>query len=117
MISVHQLVPTISPRDAVGNHTLALRKILRDLGFESEIFSMFRHQDLVTETHYVDQLPGDADAVIYQMSIGSPVADRWQKDRELSQHHADLVSGQMGRLAGGRSAARSRSDGKVRDCL
>ena len=89
MISVHQLVPTISPRDAVGNHTLALRKILRDLGFESEIFSMFRHQDLVTETHYVDQLPGDADAVIYQMSIGSPVADRWARHagKKIANYH------------------------------
>ena len=53
MTTVHQLVPTISPRDAVGNHTLALRKILRELGFESEIFSMFRHTDLMNDTHYV----------------------------------------------------------------
>ena len=89
MISVHQLVPTISPRDAVGNHTLALRNILRDLGFESEIFSMFRHQDLVTETHYVDQLPQDAQAVIYQMSIGSPVADRWARHpgKKIANYH------------------------------
>ena len=77
MTSVHQLVPTISPRDAVGNHTLALREVIRELGFESEIFSMFRHPDLMSETHYVDRLPGDADALIYQLSIGSPVAERW----------------------------------------
>ena len=89
MISVHQLVPTISPRDAVGNHTLALRNILRDLGFESEIFSMFRHQDLMTETHYVDRLPEDAQAVIYQMSIGSPVADRWARHpgKKIANYH------------------------------
>ena len=79
MTSVHQLVPTISPRDAVGNHTLALREVIRELGFESEIFSMFRHPDLMSETHYVDRLPGDADALIYQLSIGSPVAERWAR--------------------------------------
>ena len=89
MISVHQLVPTISPRDAVGNHTLALRKVLRDLGFESEIFSMFRHPDLMTETHFVDRLPGDADAVIYQMSIGSPIAERWARHpgKKIANYH------------------------------
>ena len=77
MTSVHQLVPTISPRDAVGNHTLTLREVIRELGFESEIFSMFRHPDLMSDTHYVDRLPRDADVVIYQFSIGSPVAERW----------------------------------------
>ena len=44
MTGVHQLVPTISPRDAVGNHTLALREVIRELGFDSEIFSMFRQR-------------------------------------------------------------------------
>ena len=83
MTSVHQLVPTISPRDAVGNHTLALREVIRELGFDSEIFSMFRHPDLMSDTHYVDQLPPDADVVIYQLSIGSPVAERWAQHRAL----------------------------------
>ena len=35
---------------------------------------MFRHTDLMNDTHYVDELPGDTDVVIYQFSIGSPVA-------------------------------------------
>ncbi|MED5542381.1 MAG: glycosyltransferase family 4 protein [Actinomycetota bacterium] len=89
MTSVHQLLPTISPRDAVGNHTLALQGVLRGLGFESEIFSMFRHPDLMTKTHYVDQLPLDADAVIYQLSIGSPVADRWARHpgKKIANYH------------------------------
>ena len=83
MTGVHQLVPTISPRDAVGNHTLALQEVIRGLGFDSEIFSMFRHPDLMSETHYVDRLPEDADAVIYQLSIGSPVAERWARHPAL----------------------------------
>ena len=83
MTGVHQLVPTISPRDAVGNHTLALREVIRELGFDSEIFSMFRHPELMTDTHYVDRLPPDADVVIYQLSIGSPVAERWAQHSGL----------------------------------
>ena len=83
MTGVHQLVPTISPRDAVGNHTLALREVIRELGFDSEIFSMFRHPELMTDTQYVDRLPPDADVVIYQLSIGSPVAERWAQHAGL----------------------------------
>ena len=44
---------------------------------------MFRHTDLMNDTHYVDQLPGDTDVVIYQLSIGSPVADRWAQHPAL----------------------------------
>ena len=79
MRTVHQVVPTISPRDAVGNHTLALREILRDLGFDSQIYSMFRHPELTSDTHHIDHLPQTSDVLIYQFSIGSPVADRWAR--------------------------------------
>ena len=44
---------------------------------------MFRHTDLMNDTHYVDQLPGDTDVVIYQFSIGSPVGDRWAQHPAL----------------------------------
>ena len=112
MTSVHQLLPTISPRDAVGNHTLALQGVLRGLGFESEIFSMFRHPDLMTKTHYVDQLPPDADAVIYQLSIGSPVADRWARHPgKKIANYPYFPRRQMGWLTSGGSATRARPDG------
>jgi glycosyltransferase involved in cell wall biosynthesis len=86
---VHQLVPTITPRDAVGNHTFRLREIIRDLGHESEIFAMFRHGDVIDDTHLIDQLPHDADAVIYQFSIGSPLAARWAEHpgRRIMNYH------------------------------
>ena len=87
--TVHQLVPTITPRDAVGNHTFRLRDVLRQLGYESEIFAMFRHGDVVADTHLVDQLPPDADALIYQFSIGSPLATRWAQygGRRIMNYH------------------------------
>ncbi len=87
--SVHQLVPTITPRDAVGNHTFRLREVLRGLGYESEIFAMFRHGDVTADTHLVDQLPPDADALIYQFSIGSPLATRWAQygGRRIMNYH------------------------------
>lgn len=88
-VSVHQLVPTITPRDAVGNHTFRLRDVLRSLGYDSEIFAMFRHGDVIHDTHLVDQLPHDADALIYQFSIGSPLAARWAQygGRRIMNYH------------------------------
>ncbi|MDG2111783.1 MAG: glycosyltransferase family 4 protein [Actinomycetota bacterium] len=87
--AVHQLVPTITPRDAVGNHTFRLREVLRGLGYDSEIFAMFRHGDVIDDTHLVDQLPPDADGLIYQFSIGSPLAERWANygGRRIMNYH------------------------------
>ncbi|MFT7650209.1 MAG: glycosyltransferase involved in cell wall biosynthesis [Candidatus Poriferisodalaceae bacterium] len=86
---VHQMVPTITPRDAVGNHTFKVREVLRSLGYQSDIFAMFRHSDVAKDTFHPDQLPASADAVIYQFSIGSPLADQWatHPGRKLINYH------------------------------
>jgi len=34
---VHQFLPTFAGRDAIGAHTLRLRRLLRDAGFGSDI--------------------------------------------------------------------------------
>ncbi len=88
-LQVHQLVPTITPRDAVGNHTFRLREILRSMGYSSDIFAMFRHGEVAGDTYLADQLPSDAHAVIYQFSIGSPLAERWARHpgRRLVNYH------------------------------
>jgi glycosyltransferase involved in cell wall biosynthesis len=36
---VHQLLAALAPGDAIGNHALALQRLLRSAGFESEIFA------------------------------------------------------------------------------
>lgn len=40
---VHQLVAALSHGDAIGNQALALQRLLRDAGFESEIFAEAAH--------------------------------------------------------------------------
>lgn len=39
MTAVHQFIPTFARRDAVGSHTLQARSVLRDLGYDSEIYA------------------------------------------------------------------------------
>jgi len=39
MTAVHQFVPTLAPRDAVGGHYLAVQETLRGAGYRSDLYS------------------------------------------------------------------------------
>jgi glycosyltransferase involved in cell wall biosynthesis len=39
MVAIHQVLPVFAPRDAIGNHTVAIRRALHQWGIESEIFA------------------------------------------------------------------------------
>ena len=39
MVAVHQVLPVFAPRDAIGNHTVAVRRALQAMGVSSEIFA------------------------------------------------------------------------------
>jgi glycosyltransferase involved in cell wall biosynthesis len=83
--AVHQFIPTFASRDAIGQHTLALRDLLRDLGFHSEIYSADIHRELrgeALDAHHYLQRPGDGSSwLVYQMSTYSPLADALLLDR------------------------------------
>ena len=77
--AVHQFVPALLPRDATGDHTLALREALRAEGWQSDIYVEAAHDEL---QHEATLLRGVHPAVavrgtssIYQASTGSPVAE------------------------------------------
>ncbi len=77
--TVHQIVPTLSPGDAVGGHTLAVRDELRRAGVRSDIFSDDVAPALASEAQPLDALPppGTAGlALLYQCSIGNEVVDQ-----------------------------------------
>jgi len=77
--AVHQLLPVFSYGDAIGGATVRTQRMLRKLGYRSEIFaglidrrfagSAFPAADLLTPSA-LD--PGDA--VLYRLSVGSPLA-------------------------------------------
>ena len=81
MVAVHQVLPVLAPRDAIGNHTVAIRATLRRAGIGGEIIAG-------------EVVPGAADGArtvrrvrasrlagreptlwLYHASTGSPVAD------------------------------------------
>lgn len=78
-VAIHQLLPTLSPRDAVGNNTLELATLLRETGHESRIFATHIHPELSRQASHVDLLPDDDSWLIYHHSIGSAAGDVFEQ--------------------------------------
>jgi len=77
-VAVHQLVPSLVPGDATAGHTLQLQGLLRDLGFDSEIYALAIHPDLEARARLVEELRGPTRAdrfLVYQYSAVSGLAD------------------------------------------
>ena len=77
--TIHQVVSTLSPGDAVGSHTLAVRDVLRAADLQSEVFSDDVDPALAGAARPLDALPPPGTpglAVLYQCSIGNEVVDR-----------------------------------------
>ena len=79
MTAIHQFVPTLAPRDAVGSHYLALQQTLRDAGYRSDIYAYeakFEYQKLARPfTTFTGSASGEPTWLLYHSSIGSSVAD------------------------------------------
>ena len=79
MIEVHQFLPALFPRDAVGVHTLATRRVLRDAGMGGQIWAVHRDTSLALLARRYDRYPGlgrSQQVLLYQASTGSEgVAD------------------------------------------
>lgn len=74
---VHHFTATLSPRDAVGAHTLALDELLQEMGHDTVLFAQSVHPDLrgrASDFRDHDHAP-EPDVLLYQASTGSPVAD------------------------------------------
>jgi glycosyltransferase involved in cell wall biosynthesis len=77
---VHQFLATFAGRDAIGMHTLRLRRLLRDAGFASDIYALDMHDDVRNEAFsahtFRDRVAPGSDAwILYHFSIGSPLLD------------------------------------------
>jgi L-malate glycosyltransferase len=74
--AVHQFLPSFAGRDAIGRHALALQRVLRDAGFESDIYAgeSVRTAGL-SARQYQTFAGGPAGRtwLLYQCSTGSPV--------------------------------------------
>lgn len=88
---MHQFTAVLAGRDAVGQHTLALDDLLRDMGAQTAIYATHTHADVRDRgrdfrLHEHDPAP---DLIIYQASTGSPVADHLlaRSDRLILNYH------------------------------
>jgi glycosyltransferase involved in cell wall biosynthesis len=75
--ALHQFVPTFEP-GAVGSHVLELQKMAWDTGWRAEIYSEHLHPELTGRGRFYREYEAAArpdDVCVYQMAIGSVVAD------------------------------------------
>jgi glycosyltransferase involved in cell wall biosynthesis len=89
MVAIHQVLPVFSPRDAIGNHTIAVRRALRGMGIDSEIIAGEVNPGAGNGARSVRELEGrrgrrlSGDGhtwLLYHASTGSAVVD-WLVDR------------------------------------
>ncbi len=75
---IDQVLASIVERDAVSHHTREAQRVLRSLGYVSEIYSVTMGPEMAGRVHPLDELPRLGEGrqwVLYQGSIGSPAAD------------------------------------------
>jgi glycosyltransferase involved in cell wall biosynthesis len=79
MTALHQFVPTLAPRDAVGSHYLAVQETLRGAGYRSEIYAFEAKDEFSGRARPFQSFdggaPGEKTWLCYHSSIGSVVAD------------------------------------------
>ena len=76
MNAVHQFLPTFAAGDAIGNYVLALRRVLREAGYQSEIFADDVHAAVRGQArHYREFRAAGPAWLLYHLSTGSPMAE------------------------------------------
>lgn len=79
-----QCLPDFAKNDAIGNHVLHARRVLRDAGFQSDIFADRIDERLAGEArHYKEYSANAGDVLLYQMSTDSDMVP-WLLDRAES---------------------------------
>ena len=87
---VAHFTATLSPRDAVGAHTLAFDDLMREMGHDTTLYAASIHPDLRGRARdYRDHAQAPtADLLVYQTSTGSPGAPFTKLELlELSTFH------------------------------
>lgn len=97
---IDQVIPSLASRDAIGGHVVQLRDLLRSKGYQSDIYYGTATPDRLEYGFPVNRLgdrPSAGRVLLYQLSIGSGVADifRERSERKFVNYHnitpADLL--------------------------
>jgi len=79
---IDQVIPAIIEHDAVSNHAFEAQRLLRELGFASEIYAAILGPGTEGRVRRIAELPrltGGEQWLLYQSSIGSPVAETFAR--------------------------------------
>lgn len=103
MVAVHQVLPVFAPRDAIGNHTAAIRRALQAMGVTSEIFAGEVNSGAGNGARTIADIDphrvasAEPTVWLYHASTGSAVAEWWAElpgPKALDYHNitpADLL--------------------------
>lgn len=79
MTAVHQFVPSLAPRDAIGHHVLEVRRVLREMGIDSEIYVGDDHMGTQARARPYKSFGARSELadtwLLYHASTGSPIAE------------------------------------------
>ena len=87
-MKIYQLLPTLAFGDAVSNDALALEKVIREMGYKTEIFAESIDARLPKgSAKFVEKLPrlNEKDIILYHLSTGTKLNYR------LAQMHCRKV--------------------------
>jgi glycosyltransferase involved in cell wall biosynthesis len=91
-VEVHQFSTSLSYGDAISDEMLEIRRVLREKGFRSEIFTRFFDSRLAAERHdyrEYKRISSPGNIVIFHFSIGSPVSKMFFRvpDKKIMIYH------------------------------
>lgn len=77
-MKIHQILPNLSYGDAIGDDTLALKRIFRSLGHDSRIFAGVIHRKLIDEAEIwvnYKKIAHPDNILVYHFSVGSDITE------------------------------------------
>ena len=91
-VEVHQLLPNLDYGDAISNHAMEIRAILRSHGYNSNIYARYIHPKVAGECFpYKEHLKRSSpnNIVVFHHSIGSEVSEyvKTLPDRKIMIYH------------------------------
>jgi glycosyltransferase involved in cell wall biosynthesis len=89
---IDQVVHVLAGHDAIGTHMLETRRVLRAMGFASDIYAGATQREVQHEARLLDQMPNsgrDDTWLLFHHSIGSAVADAVMRrpERKILDYH------------------------------
>jgi glycosyltransferase involved in cell wall biosynthesis len=91
--AVHQFLPSLATGDAIGHHALRLQQVLRESGYDSEIFVETAQPAMRDRCRpYQELAAGPSDWLLYHLSTGSPLAGFLaEQDRRLAVYYHNIT--------------------------